>query len=330
MTTFRGTLGSIVAAGRRMEREKQRRNRASACAFKQYEKETAIANATEAVEKYNNYMDLLRSLHKDASDWMDWVAIMNEVAPLEPNPTYDQEEMVKEKLDTFKPTFFDKLFGLTKGKIKKLEKVVKDARERDKANHSTRMEVYQNDLSEWGQMQVFAKGILGKDTTQYKEILTYFNPFSEVGDLGSEIRFNISEEYVELDLVVKSDEVIPTYSLSQTSTGKLSKKNLPVSRFNEIYQDYICSCILKVAREVCALLPVKFVIVNAIGEMVNSVNGKLEEQAILSVLVYPETLCKINFDQIDPSDCIKNFKHRMKFKKMEGFSAIEKVSPESV
>lgn len=290
MTTFRGAVRSFAAAGRRIEREQQRQNRASARAFKQYQKETAIANAAEAVEKYNNYMDLLQSLHNDASDWMDWEAIGIEPAPKIPVPTHDQEEMAQAKLDSFHPGFFDKVFGLTKGKIRRLEQAVEEAKTRDNANHSTRMETYRKDSSEWEQMQVFAKGILEKNVKQYKDVLSHFNPFSDVGDLGSEIRFNISEDYVELNLAVKSDEVIPKYSLTQTSTGKLSQKNLPVSRFNEIYQDYICSCVLKVAREVCALLPVKFVVVNAISELVNSANGKLEEQAVLSVLVYPETL----------------------------------------
>lgn len=330
MTTFRGAVRTFGATVRRMEREQQRRNRASARAFKQYEKEAAIAGAAEAVEKYNNYMDVLQSLHKDASDWLDWEAIAGEAPPSMPVATHDQEEMAQVMLDTFHPGFFDKLFRLTKGKIKGLERELGAARLRDQANHSTRMEVYQKDLAEWEQMQVFAKGIFAKDVKQYKEVLSYFNPFSDVGDLGSEIRFNISEDYVELNLLVKSDEVIPKYTLSQTSTGKLSQKNMPVSRFNEIYQDYICSGVLKVARETCALLPVKFVIVNAIGELVNSSTGKLEEQAVLSVLIYPDTLSKISFNQIDPSDCMRNFKHNMKFKKIEGFLPVEKIYPDSI
>ncbi|SDW46165.1 hypothetical protein SAMN05444410_10317 [Hydrobacter penzbergensis] len=330
MTTFQGAVRTFGAAVKRMEREQQRQNRATARAFKQYQKEAAIASAAEAAEKYNNYMDMLQSLHKDASEWLDWEAIRAEHAPSIPIPTHDQEEVARAKLDSFQPGFLDKLFGLTKGKIRRLENAVSDARLRDQANHSTRMEAYQKDYTEWEQMQAFAKGVLAKEVKQYKEVLSYFNPFSDVSGLGSEIRGNISEDYAELNLVVKSDEVIPKYALTQTSTGKLSQKNLPVSRFNEIYQDYICSCVLKVAREACALLPIKFVVVNAVGELVNSTNGRLEEQAILSALIYPETLDKINFDQIDPSDCMRNFKHNMKFKKTEGFSSVEKINPESI
>ncbi len=330
MTTFRGAVRTFGATVRRMEREQQRRNRASARAFKQYEKETAIANAAEAVEKYTNYIDVLQSLHKDASDWIDWKAIAGEAAPSMPVATHDQEEMAQAKLNAFHPGFFDKLFGLTKGKINRLEKELDAARLRDEANHSTRIEAYQKNLSEWELMQSFAKGIFDKDVKQYKEVLGYFNPFSDVGDLGSEIRFNISEDYVELNLMIKSDEVIPKYTLSQTSTGKLSQKSMPVTRFNEIYQDYVCSCVLKVARETCALLPVKFVVVNAVGELLNSSTGKLEEQAVLSVLIYPDTLAKINFEQIDPSDSMRNFKHNMKFKKTEGFLPVEKIDPDTI
>ena len=52
-----------------------------------------------------------------------------------------------------------------------------------------------------------------------------------------------------------------------------------------------------------------------------------QDQAVLSVALYPETLAKINFESIDPSDSMKNFVHNMKFSKTNGFSPVDKVQP---
>jgi hypothetical protein len=330
MTTFKGAMRSFGAAVRRMEREQQRRNRVALREFKLQQKQAAIENAAEAVRKYTDYLELLQAIHKDASEKINWKEVSDEPAPEQPVATHDQEEIASEKLNEFSPVFFDKLLGLSKGKIRKLEKAVDAAKQRDQANHDTRVVLYQKELAEWEQMQAFAKGLSAHDTKQYKEVLSYFNPFSDVAELGSEIRFRLSEESAELDLLVKSDEVIPKVAFTLTSTGKLSQKNIPISRFNEIYQDYVCSGVLKVARETCALLPVKFVIVNAMAELLNPVNGRIEEQVILSVAIFPETLEKIDFEHIDPSDCMRNFKHNMRFKKADGFIAVDPIESSSL
>ena len=48
---------------------------------------------------------------------------------------------------------------------------------------------------------------------------------------------------------------------------------MPKGRFHEIYQDYLCGCLLRVAREVFALFPVDTVLVTAV-----SVNVPLPSQ----------------------------------------------------
>jgi hypothetical protein len=98
----------------------------------------------------------------------------------------------------------------------------------------------------------------------------------------------------------------------------LSIKELPTGRRNEIYQDYVCSAVLRVGRELFALLPIEQVIVNANSDLLNSATGRIESQTILSVLLVRQTMAKINFDSIDPSDSMKNFKCSMNFKKGQG------------
>jgi hypothetical protein len=102
------------------------------------------------------------------------------------------------------------------------------------------------------------------------------------------------------------------------------------SNFYELYQDYVCGAVLRVARELFALLPIEMVLVTATGTLLNTQTGHMEEQPILSVAMPRKTLEKLNLDMIDPSDSMSNFIHRMKFMKTKGFAKVERISPEEL
>lgn len=97
---------------------------------------------------------------------------------------------------------------------------------------------------------------------------------------------------------------------------------MPKGKFNELYQDYICGCVLRVAREIFSFLPVEFVFINVQSELVNLATGHLEQQTILSVAIPRQTIERLNFETLDPSDSMRNFKHNMKFSKTTGFSIV--------
>lgn len=112
--------------------------------------------------------------------------------------------------------------------------------------------------------------------------------------------------------------------------GKLSIKPIPKGKFYEIYQDYVCSSVLRVAREFYALLPADMLIITAMTDLLNTKTGHIEEQPILSAVIPRKTLKNLNFETLDPSDSMGNFVHQMNFKKTKGFSAIEPITPESL
>ena len=100
---------------------------------------------------------------------------------------------------------------------------------------------------------------------------------------------------------------------------------MPKGAFYELYQDYICSCVIRVARESFALLPVQVALVHAMGNVLNTETGYMEEQPILSVSIPRETLDGLNLETIDPSDSMRNFVRNMDFKKTSGFKVVEKM-----
>jgi hypothetical protein len=175
-------------------------------------------------------------------------------------------------------------------------------------------------------MNNMADGVLDKKLESYRDAIKHFDPFSDVEALGLSIKFSLHSNHAEASLTIQRDEVVPKQIYSLTSTGKLSTKDMPTSRFNELYQDHVCSCVLRVGREVLALLPIKFVIVNAVGDLLNPVTGRIEPQTVVSAAIFPETLERLQFNALDPSDSMQNFKHRMGFSKNGGFRPVDPLT----
>jgi hypothetical protein len=119
---------------------------------------------------------------------------------------------------------------------------------------------------------------------------------------------------VEVVLRTRGRQAIPAELKTLTATGKVSIKAMPKARFVEIYQDYVCGCVLRVARELFALLPVDTLLISALAEAVDTATGTNVEDTFLSVIISRGTLNALNFDTLDPSDCIMSVTHRGELK----------------
>jgi hypothetical protein len=320
MVTFKQVARSYTSAVKAAEREQKRQAREAARLYKEQQKQQEITNAAETVKRYEEYIDVLMSIHKNCTDKIDWQQIQDDPEPPKPVKQSTHENAARQKLDNFKPSFFDKIFG-SKKKIQALEQKVEQAKAQDLKDFETAKETYED----WQKVQAIAKGVQVKDPQAYADALNYFEPFSDISDLGSKIQLSFEKDFVEIGLHVNNSKVIPNYVVSQTRTGKLSQKDMPKGKFNELYQDYVCGGLLRIARETLAYLPVQMVAVHAMTEMVNTTTGHLEEVPIVSAILPPETMDKLNFETLDPSDSMQNFVHNMKFSKTNGFSQVDKV-----
>ena len=186
-------------------------------------------------------------------------------------------------------------------------------------------EQYLKNKQDYKKMMDIVNGVINKNSQSYTYALNFFRPFKDLQEYGSDISFNIQSERVIVDFYVHSEEVIPktTKRLLRRKT-EVKEDQIPNSSFNQIYQDYVCSCILKIAKEIFQLLPsVNISQVNAKGSLTNSSTGNSEEKTIASVIIDRSILDTLNFDLLDPSDSMSNFDHRMDFKKNKGFQPVE-------
>ena len=85
--------------------------------------------------------------------------------------------------------------------------------------------------------------------------------------------------------------------------------------YHELLQDFICSLSIRVARDMFALLSVQNVMVLAV----------LEGNTVLSVRFGRDSLAKVKFGMIDPSDTVSKFTHSMSFDRMRGFLPVSRL-----
>lgn len=329
MATFRGAIRSYGAAVRRAERENKRRAREAAMRFKEQQRAQELEDAREAVEKWNEYVYVLKNMHKECTDPINWQEFLDTEQPIKPQRSNRHTLIAQRAIDSFRPSFLDricldKLFSTVEKKKRKLSLNLEKSIEQDESEYLSALEKHNRECDELEYLQNMARGVLSMDLRYNKIALDYFDPFSDIGYLGSHINLEFESKRVDAVIHVHSDDLIPDCVLSLTSSGKLSKKKMSKSEFNELYQDHVCSAMLRIAREIFNYLPVPIARISAASEMLNTQTGYVENHYIVSAIIPRQTLDKMNLEAIDPSDSMKNFLHSMKFKKTEGFQRVER------
>ena len=171
-----------------------------------------------------------------------------------------------------------------------------------------------------------AAGVLGGDAQSYLQAVQERGIFDDLLDYGTEFEVGTdSGEYLEVEFKVKAGDVVPDYTLSMLASGKLSKKDMAKGAYQELVQDYVCSAVIRTARDTFALLPVKKAVIHAVDSSLNTATGYEEERTIVSVVFDRDRFLMLNFQGIDPSDALSSFPCHMNFKKTAGFSAVERL-----
>lgn len=174
----------------------------------------------------------------------------------------------------------------------------------------------------------FADRVLSGDTSAYLEVIGAFNPFEDLLEYGSGFLVGTDDpDILEVEFQVRSEEVVPTIGYSLTSTGKLSEKELSKAAYYDIVQDYVASTILRVARDSFALLPIKTVLIHACDNVINTATGMEEEMTLVSARITREQTERINFELVDPSDCLGLFECNCNFKKTSGYTPVDRLLP---
>ncbi|HUI07132.1 MAG TPA: hypothetical protein VL486_09015 [Verrucomicrobiae bacterium] len=312
----------MEAAERRHQREAQKRQRELERRAKQQAKLTAMEQASLEVATYENRLEVLLSIHKEQSETWDWLSLAATLAPVCPQRQPRHEFKLREDLELLVAMDPDTRQAQAR------EGALEQARLRDEQEFQNLLKIYGEEKVEWQKMTSLARRILAGEHKAYTEALSELSPFGEISDLGSSLQFTVhNTKLLECVLKVNGQQAIPSEVKSLTATGKVSVKSMAKARFHEIYQDYVCGCMLRVAREVFALLPVESLLITASADILDSRTGQTVEQPVLSAAIPRAVLTRLDFERLDPSDALENFLHRGDFKASRGSGEFNPVTP---
>ncbi len=332
---WKGTLRTFNAALKRYERESRRREKAQLreheAQKKQqvimqaaHERQESLPSAQEEVQAFEAYIQRLISLHQAELTKINWVELKDAPTPEKPVIIYPNKEVALQQFKNFKPSFLQKLFKKTPKIKAALKHEIQLAQIEDEKNYALALEQYQADLKKWRQDIELARRVLQRDKKAYEEILRRIKAFSA---FSSKYSLHLDANNVlSVFIFINGHKTIPTENKSLLKRGDISVKAMPKTKYYELYQDHVCSVALRTAKEVFAFLPVNTVTVTIYDVLLDSSTGHLDDKAILSVLIPEETIQKLNFSAIDPSDALRNFKHQIIFKKTMGFSPINALA----
>lgn len=239
-----------------------------ACAQARWQKEqeklnTMQQNAAKVLE-YEDFVSAIKSIHTVCDDPVDWNHIHSLKEPFNPAEIGPKQAAAMHKLKSFKPNFLEKLMKpMSEKKKAALVQAVKKAAEEDR-----------NDYEEWKSLHILSQRILSGDIDAYFEVINEMNPLDDLLEYGSNFEFGADNSTaLEVEFRVKSAQIVPAFAMTLTRTGKLSKKALTKTAYYELVQDYVCSCAIRIARDIFALLPLQIVVVHAVDHVLNTQTG---------------------------------------------------------
>lgn len=320
---WQGTDRAMRAAERRQQREEQNRQRELARQTKEQAKLSAIEQARLEVSTYENRIEILRSVHKEQGQIWDWTGIAASLPPPIPEKHCYHELRARQRACLVSPE-----------QQPSCDSVIAEARLQDEQDYQQALLDHAAEIAEWEKLKTLSRRILAGEPKAYTEALVELSPLRELSELGSTLYFTLHDaQLLECVLKVNGIQAIPAEVKSLTSTEKLSIKPMPRARFHELYQDHICSCILRVAREVLALLPANAVLITASADSTDPTTGHGVEQPVLSAVLPRSSMVGLDYEHLDPSDALENFLHRGDFRasrKVGGFSPIVPLKPADI
>jgi len=293
-------VGRFDAAFKRQEREALKRQRDLARFAKEQAKFSALEQARLQVAENENAIELLLSVHKEQSAPIDWERLASSLRPHRPARRARHELAVH--------LSFASALEQTDGAARL--KAIEEACAQDDQDYAAALVTHDQNVDAWQWLRGICQRVLSGEMAAYEQVLTELSPLREISSLGSSSVVTVhNAKIATAELRVNGRDVVPTEIKSLTSTGKVSAKGMPKSRFHEIYQDYVCGCALRVARELFAALPFETVLVTACVARSDASDGEGLVVPVLSALSR-DACTKLDFDQLDPSDTIATLLHR--------------------
>lgn len=303
---------SISAAIARSEREAKRALRELEKQRKEAEKLSQIGAAKFEVRAHEGEIAVLLSLHKDSALLVDWFSLASALRPPEPSRVASAESRhwrLRRVMNPLEPSENPPPVMIEQGQ-------------------GEAHVLFEKQISAWSSSRSLARKVIAGESEAYAAAMNELSHLDECSQFGIGIELSVhTPRFLEAEVTVSDSSIIPSVTKTLTASGKLSTKPMPKSRFNELFQDYVCSAMLRIGRECFAVLPIETLLLTAQAPIFNGASGKDEIHPVYSAILTRDGLNRLNFERLDPSDAIESFPHRGDFKASRKSGAFQPISP---
>lgn len=138
----------------------------------------------------------------------------------------------------------------------------------------------------WKFLKSISRKVLSGDIDAYLETIEKMRPVDDLLDYGSDFEFGIDNpNSMEVEFRINEHFMLPNANV------------IGVESYEQIFKEYVCASSIRVARDLFALLPVKYVIVYA----------KKEDEVVLQARFNRNEVQKINFKEESSVEIIERF-----------------------
>lgn len=307
-----------AAAVKRLERLEKQRAKELAKRAKEHERLSALEQAKLEVETFENEIAVLLSVHKECREAIDWPRLAAALPP--PLPFNREGGEAATRLKNLMPRLV--------GDFTDVEPAIRAARSKDRDELAAAERAHFEQAADWTGRIALARGVRAGVAAAYENVLNDEDPFEELKVLGVSVETKVHDgALIECWMRVGGIGVVPVETKSLSSGGKVLVKATPRLRVQEIYQDYLCGNVLRVAREILALLPVNTVLLTVRTPTSDVQTGLLSDAPVLSVFLPRATVESLNFESLDPSDTLDALGARSNFKASRRTAVWEPIVP---
>lgn len=156
---WKGTVRSFGAAVCAAERNAKRRQRELERRQKQYRKTQELEQAAYEVDVYENYIEVIQSIHKECSPAVYWNQIALSKQLRERRKSSAKEDAARLKIDRYKPGLIDRI----KRERILLEQQVAIAIKADENDYKKIISIWEKEVDEWKENVGMAEALLKGD-----------------------------------------------------------------------------------------------------------------------------------------------------------------------
>ncbi len=325
---WKGDVRKVRSAYRAAQRASDQASRARDKKEATRQKNAEYLQAEAEVEAFEEEIVGLRTLHTQCVRSIDWEILKSKPAPQPPTKTTSRQIEAQSKIDSYSSSPIDRLFRREETARKRLEEHWEHCRLEDEKENLAAIGSYDKAHLEWERTTKLAAEVCARENLQaYLDVIRDLGSFTKLPSVASHFDFRVEvPDVVEATILGRSESELPASQKTLLKSGKLSVKAMPKGSFYRLYQNHICSAVLRVAQDLFALLPIEIALVHVEDRRLDPQTGHLANICVLSVAIPRATLVTLNLRQLEPVASLGNFLHRAKLVKTKGLMPVEKLN----